>query len=324
MSLMQDNKFLVALGGGTLVAAIALYFVGARGGKHYNEAKEQYDAAAGEVSQFERLPLYPKQENRDGKSKALDEYKKSVEAIQAAFKPYRIETPANISPQEFTNHLLAANTEIRAAFDASQAVVPEAFFVGFETYKARLASGNATGVLDYQLGGIKKVLLELAKAQPTELRNLCRPPLPEEEGKPYTPAPTDVSRGFPLEITFIGTEKSARDFLSAIEKTGDQYVTIRTLRISNEKKDPPRAADAKFEKPAAPKAATPSGGAFGGFVLPGEEAAPTPEPAAPAAAPAPAKPADGGKILAQVLGEEKVQVFVRLDLMQFLPEKKLP
>jgi len=55
--------------------------------------------------------------------------------------------------------------------------------------------------------------------------------------------------------------------------------------------------------------------------------------AAPAAAPAPApapapKPApaagDSGRILSQVLGNEEVQVFLRLDVMLFLPAKKLP
>jgi hypothetical protein len=104
------------------------------------------------------------------------------------------------------------------------------------------------------------------------------------------------------------------------------------------KKDPPRSSDAKFDKPAAP-VSTPADEVFGGgFVLPGEEpktedkktvpgTAPkktvpgTTPPLTPAPAPA---VADSSRILSQVLGNEEVQVFVRLDLMQFLPAKKLP
>ena len=63
---------------------------------------------------------------------------------------------------------------------------------------------------------------------------------------------------------------------------------VRSLRITNEKKDPPRAADAKFDKPAAAKAAGEAAPFGGGFVLPGDEpakaaAAPDAEPAAKAA-----------------------------------------
>jgi hypothetical protein len=142
--------------------------------------------------------------------------------------------------------------------------------------------------------------------------------LPEEEGKSYTPSATDAARPFPLEITFVGPEKSVRDFLSSITNPENQYVVIRSLRVTNEKKDPPRTSDAKFDKPAATAAPADSFG--GGFVLPGDDGA------APAAAPAAETPkaADSSRILAQVLGNEQVQVFLRLDVLQFLPAKKLP
>jgi hypothetical protein len=202
--------------------------------------------------------------------------------------------------------------------------VPEAFFCGFENYKTSLARGNATGLLEYQLGGIKNLMLALAKSGPTELKNLHRPPLPEEQGNPYQPQPNDVARPLPLEITFTGPEKSLRQFLSAIVKPDQQYVVIRSLRVTNTRKDPPRAADAKFDKPApAAGVPPPATDVFGGaFVLPGDqpaaanagESAPKPPPA----------PVDASRILAQVLGNEEVQVFLRLDVLQFLPAKKLP
>lgn len=329
MSWIKENKFIAALGGGTLLGVIALYFVGAQGSSRYDLAKEKFDAAAGEVAAFEGRPLYPTTANRDGKTKALDEYRKSVDSIQALFGPFRPEALTNITPQEFTNNLLAANTETRKAFEDAGTVVPEAYFLGFESYKTSLAPQNNTGLLGYQLGAVKNLMLALAKAAPSELKNLHRPALPEEGGQAYTPAAKDVARSFPLEITFKGPEKSAREFLSAITKPENQFAVIRSLRITNEKKDPPRAEDAKFDQ-AAP-AAAPAGGAAGGeafsggFVLPGEEPAAAPEaPAQPAAAAEPeAKPATG-RILAPVLGSEEVNVFVRLDVLQFLPVKKLP
>jgi hypothetical protein len=334
MSWIQENKFLVALGGATLAGLIALYFVGAHGAGGYADAKEQFDAAAADASGFERLSLYPKKENANMKDKALKDYRASLEAFQEKFAPYRPADLKNISPQEFADHLLAANKEVRKAFEDAGATLPEQFFVGFEDYKSKLASPNSTGLLNYQLEAIKSLLLELAKTKPAELRNLFRPAIPEESGGSFD-SKDAVARQFPLEITFTGPEKSVRNYLSAIMKLENQFVVVRSLRIKNEKKDPPRKEDAHFEAPAG--AAAPGAAAadvFSGFVLPGDDtAAPAPEapkpagePAAPApeaAAPSPA-PGDTCRILYQVLGEEKVMVFLRLDLMEFLPAKKLP
>jgi hypothetical protein len=325
MSWIKENKFIVALGGGTLVGVIALYWVGSSGAARYEEAKSQFDAAAAEASGFERLALYPKIANRDGKRKALDEYRKATETLQSSFDRFRPKELKDISAQEFTDRLKTADAEIRKAFEESGTIVPEAFFVGFESYKTSLARANTTGILDYQLSSIKNVLLQLAKARPTELKNLHRPSLVEESGQPFTPPANAVVRPLPLEITFVGPERSAREFLSSIVKPENQFLVVRSVRITNTKKDPPRASDAQFDKPAAAKTTAPADVFGGGFVLPGDDAVPADaEKPAEVAAPAAAAPADSSRILAQVLGNEEVQVFVRLDLFQFLPAKKLP
>lgn len=323
MSWFKDNKFLAILGGATLLSTIVLFVVGSKGGGRYDQAKEEFDAAVSEASSYERLPLYPRAENRDGKSKALDEYRKATEELQAAFEPYRSEKPANVSPQQFTDQLKAVNEELLKAFADSNTKLPEEFFSGFERYKTELARSEATGILGQQLQSIKTLLLALAKSGPSELKNLHRPGLPEEEGRAYEPQPAQVARPLSLEITFTGPEKSARHFLSAISKPDSQYVVIRTLRVSNAKKDPPRAADAKFDKPTAATTTTATAVSdfFGGaLALPTEgEEGETEKPA-----PRPAPKTDSSRILAQVLGNEEIQVFIRLDVMNFLPAQPLP
>ena len=218
MSWIKDNKFMVALGGGTLVAVALLYYVGSGGETRYESAKAGYDEAASQASGFESAPLYPTNENRDGKLKAIDEYRKSVESIQTSFEKFRPKDIKDVSPQDFTNQLKEANAEIRKAFDEAGTTVPEAFFAGFEGYKASLARPNTTGMLNYQLKAIKNILLDLAKTKPSEFRNLYRPSLPEEDGQTYVSQPNAVVRPLPLEITFVGPEKSAREFFSALVK----------------------------------------------------------------------------------------------------------
>jgi hypothetical protein len=342
MSWIKDNKFLVALGSGTLVGLILIFLVGAKGATRYQQAKEDFDLTQAEVKDFEGRKLYPRQENCDGKHKALAEYREATEALQAAFANFRPKDLKNVSPQDFTTQLKAADEKIRKACEESGTKLPESFFCGFENYQTTLAKKDATGILGYELAGIEQLMLALAHANAAELKNLYRPLLLEEGGREYKPQDSDVARPLPLEITFSGPEKAVRAFFSALTKFPAQYFVIRSIAVSNTKKDPPRAIDAKFDKPAVLPGAAADEAFGGGFVLPGEEpktedkkTAPAPGPApkkpvpgatpplTPAPAPAPAE-VDSSRILSQVLGIEELQVFVRLDLMLFLPAKKLP
>ena len=372
MSWIKDNKFVVALGSGTLVGSILIFLVGMNGMERYEHAKTAFDEAAEQAAKYEALPLYPKDTYCQSKKAALDKYRKDVESLQAAFDVYRND-PSNHfkelkkpSPEAFTNELKKTDKEIREACDTAGTKLPENFFCGFERYTSVLASGDATGILQYELEGVKSLMFAMAESRVTELKKIHCPRLIEEEQKDAK-APKDskvskatkdqdgnVARPLPLEISFSGPEKTVRAFLSAIMQQKDKFFVIRSMRISNPKKDPPRTGDVKFDRPANATSA-PSANVFGGdFMLPGDEpkpeekkppqggAAPAPAPAtpatpaapaaapaaapvaAPAAAPAARSAADSSRILSQVLGNEELEVFIRLDLMRFLPAKTLP
>ena len=318
MSWIKENKFVAGLTGVTLVLAIALFFIGSLGSSRYNAAQEKFDAAYTDASSFEKQPLYPKLENQTSKVKALKDYGVSFEGLQTNFEAFRPKEMTNVKSEEFTNSLKQANIDIRQAFTESKTAVPEAFFVGFEKYNTSLAAASSTGILQYQLDAIKGIMLAMAKSKLTELKNFHRPPIAEELGQVYTPTDATVARPFPMELTFTGTEQAVRDFVSQITKVDSQYLVIRSLRIGSSKKAPPLATDVTFEKTAAAKDASQPTGSASDFFLPGET------PAAAEETPTATKATDGKRILAQVLGEELVQVFIRMDLLEFLPAKKLP
>ena len=160
--------------------------------------------------------------------------------------------------------------------------------------------------------------MALAAAGPSELKNLHRPPLDEEEGKEFKRADNQVARALPIEVTFRASEKSVRSFFSALSKLDKHYAVVRSIRVSNVKKDPPRTSDAKFENPAdAASQAAPADGAAD-LLAQLTEAQPATEASNDSA------PKAGVRILSQVLGMEELDVFVRIDLMQLLPPLKLP
>ncbi|RYD35732.1 MAG: hypothetical protein EOP87_06840 [Verrucomicrobiaceae bacterium] len=332
MSWIKDNKFAATLGGITLVGAAGLIVAGLQFSGKYAEAQASYEEQTTITTDAENLALYPTTANEQGKRKAVADYKAAAEALQASFGKFRPEKLENIPPQEFTNRLQAANTEVLAAFTAAKIDVPGVFFLGFEGYTGSLAKGAATGILDFELGAMKELMLSLAKPGISQVINVRRERLVEEDGGVFKEEAGQVARPLSVEVTFKGSEAAAREFFSTIAGSDKHYYVVRSLRISNEKKGPPLATDAKFDVPApVSDTATPQDG---GFALPpdpvaeGAAAAPAADGAAPAAdaaaapeAPAPA-PVDTGRVLQQVLGSEDIYVFVRIDIMQFLPAKK--
>lgn len=326
MSWIQENRFAAGLGGITIVAAGGLIFWAMAGSSKYNKAKEEYAAAVASVDSMESSKLYPKDANLKAKKAAVEDYDKAVQSMRKAFDAYRAETPPNVEPDAFNEALRKAKDTAAAAFGASKTELPPEFFLGFEKYTTSPVKREATGILTYEMDAMSQLAANLAAAAPARLLNIYREALPEEDGKTFDGKGKSF-RTLPIEISFNGTEDSLRKFLSSLDDSGKYYFVVRSMRVTNEKAKAPTAADGAFKQeeggaaaPAAGGAADPFGGA-GGFVLPGEEPAAPAGDAAPAAPATPAAPAGGdGLILQQVLGSEKINAFLRIDIVQFLPE----
>jgi hypothetical protein len=345
MNWIKSNPFVSGLAGITVLLCGVLFFLASKWGTRYEDAKVGFDDSYQTVSSLERLPLYPDDDLRDGKRKAIADYRQGIDDLRGLFEPYRQEKTENITPQAFTDRLKAAHQEVSAAFAKSETELPENFFLGFEGYRNQLAQSDATGTLLYQMEGIQQSLMALAEARPSALLKVHRVAVEEENGGTFQPGPDAVARLFPFEITFRGSESSVREFLNSLGAKDSRYFIVRSLKIQNQRDTPPRVADAKFETQPAERAvvapANPFADPFGAFAeepvveepgpgepVPGEPAPGEPAPGEPAAGEAPPEPAptevvDSSRILAQVLGSEDLIVFVRIDLAMFLPAKEL-
>jgi hypothetical protein len=346
--------------------SVVIYVIGSKGEDKYTQALQEYQEAAQQVAECERQPLYPNKTNLDSKRIAIGNYRQSVQSLQQAFEAYRTRPLENISPQAFSDALKQANKETLAAFNGKTRT-PKEYFCGFEAYKTSVAPGKSPRVLAYQLNTVKALMLQLAASGATELINVYRPPLDEEQGAVYQSKEGELTRSLPIEITFTGREQAVRTFLSSVAAADERYLVIRTVRILNSRQTPPKTTDAKFEHSsvksatdsgsqaspfaelfapptATPPAATPPAGTPPAGTPPagtppagtppagtppaGTPPAGTPPAGTPPAAPEvkveEAAPSDSSRILSQVLGDEELQVFLRIDLMQFLPVKDLP
>ena len=355
MSWIKDNLFGVALGGITAVAAGGLAYWGFQGSTRIDTASARFQAAADEVSTLSRAPLSPSAANRDGKRKAIGDYRVSVASLQEKFLVFRPKEIVNIPPSDFGTRLLEISGKARKSLETAGVKCPPNA-LGLEQYTSKPAEQGATGILSYQVSAAAALADMLAEARPSAIINIHRPQLVEETGGKYTPAENEVARPLPMELTFRGSERAAREFFEKLANDKQYFFVVRSLRVSNQNKKGPTAAEAKFapNKPSAGLDSPFPGTDGGDFVLPPDLPAadgdkdkkpaaspvkpavkpggrpalpPAAAPVAPAPAPAPAAPAApraSRQILKQMVGNEELTVWLRLDVLLFHDGIALP
>jgi hypothetical protein len=321
----SDKRFLTILGSITAVCVSGLAAWAFQSSSKYDAAKEQFDGVKTQIESMESLPLYPTEENLEAKKVSLELYKKSSADLQSKLLTYRPLEIKNVEPQEFTDNLKKATASAKAAYaknglsaDSSRNNLPNSFFLGFETYSGALAQRDATGLLNYQLGALTELNLSLAAANPERLINIHRPAFPEESNEKYVATTGNVLRSLPVELIFSGSEQTLRAFVNSIIASKNYYYVIKTLRITNQKQIAPKAQDAEFKQETLEEPTST-----------GSEELPSPEDFAVGAEkkvePAPKlTEKQTGQILKQVLGQEKINVFMRINIELFDANVKIP
>lgn len=313
MNWIKENKFLF----GFLV--VMVLGVGA-GGWFILEAKGRSDAATedyerkiAELSRLQRLAIFPNQKNLDRIVAQQTDVNAEVSKLAKTLATQQIPLE-QVSPEQFQDKLKAAVTAVKSkAAQTNPAVkLPEPkFFLGFDPYETAPPPKEAAGVLARELKAIEWLCNQLIDNKITELKPLNREPLPEEKGK--TKETTPVSAGKPaagkpgdkakaggvryeiekhrIDLAFVTEQSRFRDLLNAIVSHKGQFFIPRLINVKNEKPVPPPRVAEVAAVPPAPA-----------------------DPAAPAGT-APAAPATPAAQAGYIVGEEKIEVTLVLDLV---------
>lgn len=332
----QDNKFPIALGAATAVAVGVLGWWGVKNSGKYDLAVEEYESAVSKIQRLTSGPAYPNAENRQAKEKSVAEYRTAVDGLQKAFDKYRVPEVTNIEVDTFTDALIASRDVLVEKFKEAGTELPEGPYLGLYRYTTEPAKKKLTGLLNYELDAFGELFGLLAEAGPKRINNFYRKELAEEQGEEFD----DKGLGYrvhTVELNFTGSEDTMRDFLSALDESEKYFYSVRVLRVKNERLTAPNASDATFEQSEEEvDPADPFGG--GGFAFPDEEELPEGEVTEEVVEDVPSEiieevveteteteaSSDSGEILKQVLGDENVQVFLCIDVLQFLEPKTLP
>jgi hypothetical protein len=207
----------------------------------------------------------------------------------------------------------AVKRVLARAQDKQVVIFPEKqdkFYMAFDRYQAQPPEEAAAGPLLRMLKAMELALNTLIDSggKDTQITDMARDPLPEEGGartpaassvRPSQAAATakkDLVHRHPFEISFVTAESKFRKFVDDLISSKQQFFIPKAIKIENEKvKAPSKLAEG------AGAAAPPP---------------PAPGPDAPPLA-APALAAPEAKIIKIIVGEEKLQIAMRIEVADF-------
>ena len=319
MNWIRENKFLSGFLAAVIVGVgVFGYLLYSAMGSH-EEISARYTQQAAELKRLQSLQPYPDEANL----KKVRDQKQTVTEATAALRNNLSTmqlTPQPMTPEQFQDRLRAAVTDLTTKMKAANIAPPKTdkFYMGFEEYQASLPRPEAAAPLGRQLQAIELLLNILVTNKVDSINAVRRTPLPEEGAAATAAASPGPGAGakaggkagagggkqplvakIPFEVEFTADQAKFRKSLNDIVSSKQQFYVVRTLVVSNQSQaGPPRAEPTPVGGVPEP-AAAPPGEATGG--------------ATPAASPAPASQ------LRFVLGTEKVNVGMRLDVVDFAP-----
>lgn len=340
MSWIQENKFVAGLAGITAVMGGVILYIGNSQSNEYEEKIAEYQRLADKFRNLQKSKPFPSKNNLQVREESIAAYEGVINDVGNTFNAFQAGKTEKLSPSQFGKLRVKMDKELRESYNKAGIVLPENTAFGFEKYKSALPKPQATQMLKYELDAAQWLLTQLAVAKPTELNSIRRHPLDVENGKAVTTVksrrggarkgvPAQSSKAYtlmPMEIAFTGSESSMRDFLQSMVNSKEYFFSIRALRIRNEKQTPPSVKDANFPAnrvravvPGDDNEADP----FAGIALPGPDGDEVEIDPGVQAVPDPApqlKTNKGERILMQILGDEKIHVFIRFDVV-YIQEK---
>lgn len=339
MSWIQENKFTAALAGVTAVGSIALISLSMGKGDDIASAQMKLKKALRNEKSIQSVQPFPNRENLEHKQSTVNDYEKGARTLQRQFAAYRPKAKdvEDFAPDKFSAIVSSYRNRLNKKFKKNDVELPDQCVYGFEAYANKFPRPEATGELSYQIKAMEWLFSELANNKPEALLNVVRDKFDLESAPVSVPKGKKRKKGkkgralvkepeyyvMPLELSFRSDEKGLSNFLEEIANTDKYPFVIRSMHIQNERMTPPTEGDAEFEKPAVGG----GGNDFfdfaadfaneGNAVEPDEGLDRNPAKAAlpVAAAPVVGDDNDDARLLKPILGGEKVNVFLKLNLI---------
>lgn len=345
MTWFKENKFLSGLFCITFLFAALIVFFGSKFNSNLQEIQSEISEKQSKLKKMKTLNPYPTVETAKEKEKNLLSVLAKKNEAREKILSFRPDEISEVSGADFSENLSSTVAKVKALFP-EEGSLPKSFNLGFEAYSGGPPKEGSTGILSYQLGAMEYLFENVASAGITEVLNLSRQKLPAEKGENWpevvggkktkakttrgragrakrtslkrgsrsgrekvAPSPFEelppVAHRMPFELVFRATEGPARQFLSQIANSDRYFFETRLVRIVNPSPIPSSGKAALIATSATDSDFEPD------FIIEGEEA-PT------------KKMMKSEKILNKVSGGDELVVYIRAELLLFIPEQRFP
>ncbi len=309
MNAIKENKFLAGFLGAMVVASGGLGFLMYSASARYSAAMTDFEDKSKQLYTLQTKAPYPDEANLEKMKVQVKEHQDAVATLQKSLLTNQLPIEV-ISPIQFQDKLKESVVRVTAKAAEKGMKLPDKFYMGFDPYQFEPPKQEAASVLGKELKALELVLMTLIDSRAVALNIFDRAPLPEEgvdkarvaSGKPEAKA-GDKESGAKSLITrravtleFNGDQSAFRKVLNDLVSSKEQFFIPRKLDIKNEKP----TGVSKLAEPGTEFTAPP----------------PIVDPNAPAGTVvAPPPPKNAG--LKYIVGEEKIDVNMQLDIVDF-------
>lgn len=308
----------------------ALIYLGMSANSGADAAKQKEQAAVTKINALQAAKPYPSDENEKLLAEGLATFAADTKKFQDKMLAFRPEEMKKISANEFSGEVSKYVNKLNKYYRSKNIKLraKEKPYYGMEAYAGTMAGEESTMHLNYHREALEWLFITLADSGIDSLDHVYRAPAAEALGKaakPIAAAPskskskkskskknskptglTSVSDKLPIEITFTGSEASLQNFLTEVAAGEEYFFAVNLMKIRNEEQEPVVISKATFAAPVADAPAEDAPAEGGGLDLNqgfdfggGGEF----------------EVEEDKDIIKQVIGDEKISVFVQLDLI---------
>lgn len=322
---IKDNKSIASVIGVGALVFIGLTSFTAMKTMEANTVKEEYLSTKDKIASSAAKPQTPTEGVVAMREADLEAYNACIKDIEAAYAAYfpKAEDLAETAPEQFRLKLNKVVGDFKTRAKDQNIRLNDGFNLGFDSYVTAPALQQATGVLQYELGAINWLAEQALDCDITELTRIYREKLPIETAE--APAATtdkkasakvapkggastakkELYQVLPLSITLKGSRQSINKFINTVIDSEKYLFTIQAIRCLNEK----NGALTIKQEPTKAKKDESKGGSFNfGSALDKNKAQGK-------------EVVTAEEIIKPVVGSEKVDFHVVLNLILFDPEK---
>lgn len=324
MSWIQQNKLPAAILGVSAAGVAGLGYMLFSAYSSYDATLAQFDQVNNSLATLKSAQLAPTPENLALKQGKVKEFFDAASQLSIVLNTMQAEIqPKPTSNTEFQSKLKSMIADSRKMAADARMGLPATYNLAFDRYTTELPKSDdvATKLSGY-LDAVDAVVKTFAKAGVQQVEMIERSDLPEEKSesaKPATPAkkgPARPGAPAPAAAPKLSEKRQIRAMLTldqgalqtllsdlANPSGIDYFTVVRLLRIENERQEGPLRAEANVPGPLVDENGQP--------VL-------TAPPAEGAAAKAPGAVQPAPVDAVAVLGNERLRVFIEMDLVYFL------